>query len=66
MIVFFCIFCPECNFFPDKGMSESLAGRVSVMELSTLSLREIKGIAFNRHFVPSAEYPEKRNCPQGS
>jgi len=43
-----------------KGMSESLAGRVSVMELSALSLREIKGIAFNRHFVPSAEYLEQR------
>lgn len=30
------------------------------MELSALSLREIKGIAFNRHFVPSAEYLEQR------
>ena len=43
-----------------KGMSESLAGRVSVMELSALSLREIKGISFNRHFIPSADYLEQR------
>ena len=39
-----------------KGMSESLAGRVSVMELPGLSLREIKGISFNRHFVPTEDY----------
>ena len=39
-----------------KGVSESLAGRVSVMELTGLSLREIKGISFNRHFIPSEEY----------
>ena len=39
-----------------KGMSESLAGRVSIMELSGLSMREIKGIPFNRHFVPTDEY----------
>ena len=43
-----------------KGMSESLAGRVSVMELSGLSLREIKGVDFNRHFVPTAEYLQER------
>ena len=39
-----------------KGMSESLAGRVSVMELAGLSLREIYGITFNRHFVPTGDY----------
>ena len=43
-----------------KGMSESLAGRVSVMELSGLSIREIKGIAFNRHFIPTNDYLEDR------
>lgn len=43
-----------------KGMSESLAGRVSVMELSGLSLREIKGVSFNRHFIPTADYIEQR------
>lgn len=43
-----------------KGVSESLAGRVSVMELMGLSLREIKGITFNRHFIPSEDYLEER------
>ncbi len=43
-----------------KGMSESLAGRVSVMELSGLSLRELHGIPFNGHFVPSDEYIKER------
>ncbi|MCF0108777.1 MAG: ATP-binding protein [Erysipelotrichaceae bacterium] len=43
-----------------KGVSESLAGRVSIMELLGLSLREIKGIGFNRHFVPDDAYLEER------
>ena len=43
-----------------KGMSESLAGRVSIMELSGLSLREIHGINFNKHFVPTEEYISER------
>lgn len=43
-----------------KGMSESIAGRVSVMELSGLSIREIKGIAFNRHFIPTNDYLDDR------
>lgn len=43
-----------------KGMSETLAGRVSVTELMGLSLREIYGIKFNRHFVPSEEYINAR------
>lgn len=43
-----------------KGMSESLAGRVSVAELSGLSLREIHGIGFNRHFVPTDDYLNER------
>ncbi len=43
-----------------KGMSESLAGRVSVMELSGLSLREIHNIRFNRHFVPTDVYISER------
>ena len=43
-----------------KGMSESLAGRVSVMELSGLSLREIHNIRFNKHFVPTDDYVSER------
>ncbi len=43
-----------------KGVSESLAGRVSVCELSGLSLREIHRIEFNKHFVPTEEYITER------
>lgn len=43
-----------------KGMSESLAGRVSINELSGLSLREINEVKFNRHFVPTDEYIKER------
>lgn len=43
-----------------KGFSESLAGRVSVSELSGLSLREIFNVEFNRHFVPNSEYIDTR------
>ena len=43
-----------------KGMSESLAGRVSVTELAGLSLREIHGVSFGRHFLPSQEYIAER------
>ena len=43
-----------------KGMSESLAGRVSVTELLGLSMREIKGIRFNRHFIPTNAYLQER------
>lgn len=43
-----------------KGASESLAGRVSVCELSGLSLREINQIDFNKHFVPTDEYITER------
>ncbi len=39
---------------------ETLAGRVSTNELFGLSLREIHGVAFNEHFVPSDSYLEKR------
>lgn len=43
-----------------KGMSESLAGRVSVTELLGLSMREIKGISFNKHFIPTDAYLKER------
>lgn len=43
-----------------KGMSESLAGRVSITELTGLSLREIHNIKFNRHFIPTNEYIKER------
>ena len=43
-----------------KGVSESLAGRVSISELSGLSLREIYEVPFNRHFIPTEEYIQER------
>ena len=43
-----------------KEMSDSLAGRVSIMELSGLSLREIHGISFNQHFIPTQDYLRDR------
>ena len=43
-----------------KGVSESLAGRVSTCELNGLSLREIHHVSFNRHFIPTDEYIKAR------
>ena len=43
-----------------EGVSEPLAGRVSVVELAGLSLREIKGISFDRHFIPTDTYISER------
>lgn len=39
-----------------KGVSESLAGRIRILEMSSLSLREISGDDFNRHFIPTEKY----------
>ena len=43
-----------------KGLSESLAGMVSILELGTLSLREINNISFNNPFVPTSDYFKER------
>ena len=43
-----------------KNVSESLAGRIGIINLPGLSLREIKGDTFNEHFVPTEEYLAKR------
>ena len=43
-----------------ENVSESLAGRVCVIELSTLSLREIMGDSFTEPFLPTLEYVQKR------
>lgn len=43
-----------------KGVSESLAGRISILELSCLSLREINNISFNKYFVPTLDYISER------
>lgn len=44
-----------------KHVSESLAGRIAIFELSGLSLREIDGIDFNQPFIPNKEYISSRS-----
>lgn len=43
-----------------KDVSESLSGRVGILNLLGLSLREIKEIEFNEPFLPTEEYLSKR------
>ena len=43
-----------------KNVSESLSGRVRVIEMSALSLREIQGDPFDRPFLPTMEYLMER------
>lgn len=43
-----------------EGVSESLAGRVSVVELEGLSLREIYNVPFTKHFIPTESYLKER------
>ena len=43
-----------------KGVSESLAGRIAVIDLLGLSLREINGDAFCKPFIPTMEYLSAR------
>ncbi|MDI6812215.1 MAG: ATP-binding protein [Desulfitobacteriaceae bacterium] len=43
-----------------KNVSESLAGRIGIINLLGLSLREIKNDRFNENFVPTEEYLAQR------
>ncbi len=43
-----------------KNVSESLAGRVAILELSGLSLREMQGVTFSKPFIPTECYIEQR------
>lgn len=43
-----------------QDVSESLAGRIGIVNLLGLSLREIKEINFNKQFMPTDEYIEER------
>lgn len=43
-----------------KDVSESLAGRIGILNLLGLSLREIKKINFNEQFIPTEQYLENR------
>ncbi|MDR0198838.1 MAG: ATP-binding protein [Methanomassiliicoccaceae archaeon] len=39
-----------------ENVTESLSGRIAIHELQGLSMREIKAVDFNRHFVPTDGY----------
>ena len=43
-----------------KGLSESLAGSVSILEMATLSMREIFQVSYKLPFVPTEEYQRER------
>ena len=44
-----------------EGVSELLSGRVGIIELAGLSLREIMGDGFSRPFLPTMEYMVERS-----
>ncbi len=44
------------RFLMMKDVTESLAGRLGLIELPGLSLREINGVAFDEPFIPTEEY----------
>ena len=43
-----------------KNVSETLSGRISIMELNGLSLREIQHDSFSERFLPTMEYLQER------
>lgn len=43
-----------------QNVSESLSGRIGIVELSGLSMRESMGDSFNSHFLPTMEYAMER------
>ena len=43
-----------------QNVSESLSGRISIIELAGLSLREIQGDTFDQPFLPSMDYVMER------
>lgn len=45
-----------------KNVSESLVGRVAILELAGLSLREMQGVDYTEPFIPTSEYIEKREA----
>ena len=49
-----------------KHVSETLAGRIGILCLSGLSLREIAGLDFAEKFLPAAEYIERRQAAAGA
>ena len=49
-----------------KNISESLAGRLGILNLPGLSLREICGIMFDEPFIPTDEYFNKHRMDMAS
>ena len=43
-----------------KNVSETLSGRISIVELNGLSLREIQNDSFCQRFLPTMEYVQER------
>jgi predicted AAA+ superfamily ATPase len=43
-----------------KNVSETLSGRISIIELNGLSLREIQNDSFSQRFLPTIEYVQER------
>ncbi len=48
--------CGSQQFKMMKGVSESLAGRIGLVTLLGLSVRERQGVAFDLPFIPTEEY----------
>ena len=44
-----------------KNVSESLAGRIGILSLAGLSLRELYHVSFREPFLPTDEYLQRRN-----
>ncbi|MCL2321748.1 MAG: ATP-binding protein [Oscillospiraceae bacterium] len=45
-----------------KNVSESLAGRIGILNLLGISLRELENIDFNKPFMPTSEYYNDRRA----
>lgn len=45
-----------------KNASDSLVGRVCIVDMASLSMREKLGISFNKEFVPEPGYLKARAC----
>ena len=52
--------CGSQQFRMMKGVSESLAGRIGLITLLGLSIRERKGVSFDSPFTPTDEYLKAR------
>lgn len=48
------------SFLLMDKITDSLAGRISILELSTLSFRELNRMSFNKPFIPNDEYINDR------